>query len=142
MEIVNDSASFLRQLIEYQIKVVQALEFGIDERYDDGLLLNYFDRIKREVLLANTAVAKKCADYYQLLREKQNFEEIELSDIEKLYSLFIKAHPLDIGLYEDFAFYLNNVQDRSKEAKQILSSGINAIEAKINELKIAMEDFH
>ncbi len=88
------------------------------------------------------AASSRCTlDYFQLLNDEQNFKEVSLEDIEQLYRLFIKAHPLDIGFYEDLAFYLNNVQDRPSEAKKILNSGINAIEAKITELKSAMKDF-
>lgn len=132
---------FIMQVIEYQAKTIELLRIGVEERYDDYDIINYFVESKRDFLFINSAISKKIADYCQLLNNEKNFDKISLAQIQTIYEGLIKINPLDLSFYESLAFYLNNVQDRPEEAKGVLRSGIEFIQTKIADLKRQLEDF-
>lgn len=135
MEEKLNISQLIEQLIECQKRITPMLDYNIDEIHNDSDILDYFSKIKMNLLFINSSIAKKVADYCQLLNEEKNFKEVSLEQIQEIYKGLIKIHPLDIGFYESFAFYLNNVQDQPEEARLILGSGISIIEEKINKLK-------
>lgn len=133
--------TLIKELLQGQNKIISVLEDNrIDAKYDDSIILEYLSKVSVDSLYFNSAIAKKVADYCQLLNEKRNFEEVSLEKIEEIYRVLIKVNPLDIGFYESLAFYLNNVQDRPEEARLILNLGISIVEKRISDLKKATKE--
>lgn len=129
-----DIEDFINQLIEYQKKTSEVLEHNLDDSYADDSIIEFFKKVSNRLFI-NSSVSKKIADYCQLLRKPENFEKITLDQIKNIYAELINIHPLDIGFYESFAWFLNNVLDDPKEARAVLNLGINRISQKVDELK-------
>lgn len=131
----------ISELLESQQKVALMLDHGVSEKFDDSRILEFFLKVRNELLFINGAISEKVADYCQLLNGEENCKDVSLDQIKDIYEGLVKIHPLDIGFYESLAFYLNNVLDQPNEAKLILHSGIELIERRIATLKEAAKGF-
>jgi hypothetical protein len=139
---MNDSIhikDLIGQLIDTQRRVISSLEDGLDERYEDQDILNYLTKARKDSVLSNSALTTKVADYCQLLDNEEDL--ISLEQIEQLYRAALQIHPLDLGMYESLARYLDSVQDQPEQARSILNSGIDRVEKKIAELKELIKTF-
>jgi hypothetical protein len=135
-----DIEDFINQLIEHQKKTSEVLEHNLNDSYTDDSIIEFFKKVS-DRLFINSSVSKKIADYCQLLKKPENFAKITLYQIKNIYAELINIHPLDIGFYESFAWFLNNVLDAPEEARAVLNLGINRISQKMDELKRDVQIF-
>lgn len=129
----------IKEIIEKIIKDHQQIRTILDRPTQPGGqdkdIISFLKLAFKSGLSANSSLADKIADCLQLLNENQNFEQIELEEIGKLYDELIRVHPYDIALYESAYFFFDTILDKGDRARQILDEGINKIEAVIIKLK-------
>ena len=127
--------NFIRRILQYQKLVSQVVDYGIGTQYDDRNLIEFFVKVDKDMIFIDSAVARKVADFCQLLNEAKNFGGATLPEIEEVYRSLVNAHPFDLSLCESLATFLNNVQDQPQQAKMVLEAGIKLAEQKLIELR-------
>ena len=131
--------AFVKKILQNQEAVFEVLKSRLPADFNDQHIIDLLQVAEQRSLLANSAIADRAADYFQLLRERENYSQIPLNDIAAIYTALLDAHPMDLSLLEATFLFYRDVLDDERSAFNILNERMTAITDKLATLQSFME---